>query len=263
MARFFLLSLFILGNTSVASDAVTITSENFNFFQFLSNPDQVMSPVLYCGESFKQVEVRACSNEKVSKIVGRLQDAYLGVLRAQKKINTYFKKDQVLKDDLLLKSLKDIEKKFTCISRKLNDLKIWCDDRLNFLDKFLYCRNVTANAVGSTVTTISFWRFNKSIYLCNNFFESLDEKSQAGVLIHEVSHFCGAKDGEYIVWNGEQYGDMDYMHEVTIRKRRLGGRKVEKLKKKKVVSPYYSADYYEVWITSGFCLPGFDCESKR
>lgn len=96
----------------------------------------------------------------------------------------------------------------------------------------------------------------RHIYLCPEYFKGTPAY-RAGTLVHELSHFCGTDDWNYLF--EKRLPHTAPSHKTSDTTVDLFGKTITLFRVQKT-SGNSNADNYQYWTEYGFCLPNLDCK---
>ena len=221
--------------------------------------EQRIEPVVYCTDGFEKFKVTDCSAAESAIIFNLFDENYKSLLKIEKEVLRYKDYPEVKADAKRQKDLNKISETLNCMKYKMNDTEITCRVSSDFA-----CGD--EKRVAYVVNLPQFMK--KNLNLCPKFWkddkESVSER--AGVIFHEISHFCGTIDHEYYFKAGTTPNEKKLVKNRT-RLTRPNGEPIYPTHAKPL--PYYhddiactNADSYRYWLVNGFCLPGYDCAKR-
>jgi hypothetical protein len=121
-----------------------------------------------------------------------------------------------------------------CIKeKKLNQMQIHCEADCPALQ--------VAFVTGTPMPLIGGLTNPNRIHLCTTRVNRMAPEPLSAVLLHELSHKCGAKDHKYFIDSGNYQNVTPPEH----------------------VRWFENADHFQYWYHHNFCVPGYDCPAKN
>ncbi|WPU63397.1 M35 family metallo-endopeptidase [Peredibacter starrii] len=222
--------------------------------QVLQDP---IEPVVYCTEEFEKFKVSNCDAEKSAIIFNLFDENYKLIFKVDSQIQRYRDVPEVKSDPKRMKDLNKISDTLRCMKDKMSNAQVTCQTNrsLGCLDK---------KRVAYVMNLPQFMR--KNLNLCPRYWKEEDAHERAGVMFHEISHFCGTIDHQYY-WKLNDAPNEKKLVKNSTRLTRPNG---EPIYPDHLKPPAYyhediactNADSYRYWADNGFCLPGYDCAKR-
>ena len=220
---------------------------------------QKIEPVVYCAEDFEKFKVSGCSDVESATVFNLFDESYKFLFKIESEILRYREYPEVKSDEKKIKDLNKISETLRCMKDKMSNAEVTCRNSTDFA-----CKD--PKRVAYVVNLPKFMR--KNLNLCPRYWnqdkEALSER--AGVMFHEISHFCGTLDHQYY-WKADDAPNEKKLVKNTTRLTRPNG---EEIYPGHLKPPAYyhediactNADSFRYWAVNGFCLPGYDCAKR-
>ena len=245
--------IFLFSSLANSKDSIVLTkeiesTELLKLLEGFADGVNIKKSIL-CNEDFENLNISSCDHKDIKGLLEDYETSRVFINRLIDQVNEY---NAPRNNKSSNSQLKKIKKRLNCISDKMNSLKLKCRKE----------NKICETAIAYVNHSFSTFRdFFDTVSICPNYLNSDHPKSfRSGVLIHEISHLCGARDHHY--FNGP------YSHgEVPSVKLKRVTRRHPKTRRK-IVKEFNldisanNADTYEYWSRYGFCLPMIDCNKN-
>lgn len=183
---------------------------------------------IFCDEhkALRDKKFSGCSQAQINKIQSHQISAYEIITSWLKKIQDYEIEFDVKKITKTKRGEREKVSELTkassmlkCISNKIKNARFQCDSTVKACRKGAYAYTLPI--------------INTRLHLCTAYWQGRNH--EIGLIIHELSHKCGATDSAYFNYQSTPPQSSTFVHWASI------------------------ADTYEYWAQFGFCIPNIDC----
>lgn len=144
-----------------------------------------------CNERHNKVIFENCSDSEKKKFEEDYDEAIVKGLKLSSEIEVYLNRN--LSSSQRSRVLK-VKKKVSCINKKMSNISAACKTREDIICERPNGKRSMAYAAPAL---FGLGRKSRTISLCPGYFEDSPREYRAAVVIHELSHHCGADDHEY------------------------------------------------------------------
>jgi hypothetical protein len=203
-----------------------------------SGGPKIMSEYL-CSSELQGLSIRNCQ-ARTPRVLAAHQHSLRQVHALQRQVAWHAKRHGVVNNVFRRREIARIQQTLKCIRQKLHDVDLTCVHRS-----------------GCHKQTVAFANTGQQrIYICPSYFP-VTIAYQGAVLVHEASHFCGARDERYFnnptTIIGKPPATIEEPRRISLGRQSIVlGTRTRDVKTT-------NADTYEYWAMHGFCLPGHDC----
>lgn len=231
-------------------DIATSLRKSLTKLSFAGDPlAEIHRPGLNCSDQTRAVK---CANMS-SEVDSDYSDAKVSLNRMRSQVASYLQKKEILQHKLLRDEVRAVSDVLRCMHDKYDHLS-------------LECTTNHGGKIGRIVGTTPF-EVNAYVEKHNDLMPNLitlgsgyflyPKVKRVGILIHELSHFCGTRDIEYYLpsYRTEKIPATPFT-QIKREGNFLSGYKYTGTAGSSAVN----GDNFSLWSVNGFCVPEFDCK---